>query len=345
MKSEAEVQKKIRIKDIAKEAQVSITTVSQVLNDKPIRVAEETRRRIKDIAESMGYTPNLVAKSLVTKETKTIGLIIPDIENAYFSSLAKAVEDAARQKGYMVLLMNTDDSHTLQMKVLKLLVDRQVDGLLLTMANESYEAESQEQLKSFLEALPIPVVMVDRYIESAALDAVYFDNVLGGYMATEHLIHKGYKRIACITGPRGTMSADARLEGYFKALNDYDIKVPDEWIQTGDYHFESGRKAAATLMSGLEKPEAIFAFNDLMAYGVLSYLEDIQISKIGIMGYDYVYFVKLLGGKLDSVAQNSSMLGHHAFSRLHQRMVTKEQMGVSRLCLKPTLQVSGSDDE
>lgn len=329
--------KRVNIKDIARMAEVSITTVSQVLNGKAIRVSDEKREKIISLAKTYGYQPNQVAKSLVTKETKTIGLIIPDIENLFFSSLAKAVEDAAQKRGYLVLLMSTNDKHERHIKDMDLLLNRQVDGLLMTIPNESYNASYQKELRDRLSNIAIPIVLVDRFLDIAKCDAVYFDNVKGGYIGTRYLLEKGYRNIACITGPANTMSSEHRLKGYKKALSEYGIDVDMDFIVEGDYHLPSGKHAVDVLFERNVDFDAVFAFNDLMAYGAKEVLDHIGVKDVGIMGYDYVYLSKILGGKLSSVEQDSHQLGLYAFEMLYERMQGLEREEKVELCLTPKL--------
>lgn len=329
--------KKVNIKDIARLAEVSITTVSQVLNGKPMRISEEKRNLIIAIAKEEGYRANQVAKSLVTKETKTIGLIIPDIENAFFSSLAKAVEDAARKEGYLVLLMNSGDAHDQHMKVMDLLFSRQIDGLLMTVPNESYEASRQSELEEGLLKTQTPVVLVDRPMDLRGCDLVYFDNERGGYIATRHLIQQGYREIACITGPKGSINSDMRLEGYKKALIEFGIDYDPKRVVEGDYHFASGKCGVNTLIQEGVEFDAIFAFNDIMAFGAKELLMHIGIHNMGLMGYDYVYLSKILGERFNSVAQNSTLLGARAFELLLDRMMGRGGAEKVTLCLSPKL--------
>lgn len=329
----------INIKDIAKMADVSITTVSQVLNGKPIRVSAEKRAKILAIAKEHGYRPNQVAKSLVTKETHIIGLIIPDIENAFFSGLAKAVEDEAQKQGYFVFLMNTNDDHQKHLKVMELLLSRQVDGLLMTIPNESYAVDKQREMRAYLEALRVPVVLVDRVLPDTSLDTVSFDNEKGGFLATSYLLEKGFREIACITGPTGSMSSDMRLSGYLKALKAYGLPFNESLIVEGNYHYPSGKKAVDVLLERKVSFDAVFAFNDLMAYGAKETLHHIGIKDKALMGYDFVFLSKLLGGKLNSVAQDSTLLGKRAFEVLMQRIKHEIPSDPVHVCLSPQLKL------
>ncbi|MDF2700371.1 MAG: LacI family transcriptional regulator [Haloplasmataceae bacterium] len=333
---------KVTIKDIARESGVSISTVSLVLNNKPSRVSQVTKDKIIEVVHKLNYTPNLAARSLVTRATKTIGLIIPDIENAFFSSLSKAVEDYSRTLGYMVLLMNSNDLHEMSIELINLLFNRGIDGLLVVSANESYQLDKQKEIKELLTSINIPIVMIDRVFDAFSIDKVYFNNQLGGYLATKHLINNGHKRIACITGPKGTKSSEERLSGFYKAMEESHLQVDELLIVEGNYHFESGAIKMSQLLD--QDFTAIFAFNDLMAFGAIRSLND-AFKKIpedySIVGYDHFALADLLNSRLDSIEQDSKKLGYSACQILYSKMIEK-QVGIKEICLDPVLTINGS---
>ena len=171
---------KVTLKDIAREVGLSPTAVSLVLNDRPCKISAESRARIKEVARKKRYIPNQIARSLVTQHSQTLGLIVPNIESRFFSSLARALEVACRKRGYLLLITNSDDSSHNDADLVRLLVNRGVDGLFIVVADELRYASG---LKSILEQLPVPYVMVDRFIEGLDCDRVGFNNEQGGYPA------------------------------------------------------------------------------------------------------------------------------------------------------------------
>ncbi len=330
------------IKDVAKEVGVSVTTVSLVLNHKSVRVSQATRKKIFEVAKKLKYTPNFAARSLVSKESKTIGLIIPDIENAFFSSLFKSIEDYARSLGYMVLLMNNNDSHQTNIEVIDLLLSRHIDGLLLVISNETYLEKYQEEMKHLLLNLPIPLVMVDRVFDESFFNKVYFDNQLGGYLATKHLINHGHKKIACITGPKETKSSEKRLMGYYQAMNEANLTINKDILLEGDYHFDSGKKRMNELLD--KDLTAVFAFNDLMAYGAIRSIHEVNKNvpkDYSLVGYDHFLIATMLDSQLDSIEQNSKILGEEACKILFSEIKHKTE-NLQDICLKPVLFRSGS---
>ncbi|PAT01628.1 hypothetical protein CI105_06020 [Candidatus Izimaplasma bacterium ZiA1] len=331
--------KRTTIKDIAQKVSVSTTTVSLVLNNKPTRVSLDTKERIFKVAKELNYIPNTHAKSLVTNKTNTIGLVIPDIENAFFSSISKAVEDISLEHDYMVLLVNSNDSHERSMQVTKMLIDRGVDGLLVVTANETYQENKQKEFQELLKKTNIPLVLVDRVIDGFDVNSVTFDGELGGYLATKHLIEKGEKKIACITGPKFSKSTINRLNGYKKALSEHNIKIDENYIKEGDYHFESGYLLTNEILN--TDATSIFAFNDLMAYGALSNLTNKhKENKFKIVGYDNIKLVSMNEKKIDSIKQDSILLSKEVCNILYNQINSKTKLESKKISLKPQLVIN-----
>jgi LacI family transcriptional regulator len=334
--SEVRCMKRSTIKDIAQKVSVSITTVSLVLNNKPTRVSTVTKEKIFKAAKELNYTPNTHAKSLVTNRTNTIGLVIPDIENAFFSSISKAVEDISLEHDYMVLLVNSNDSHERSMQVTKMLIDRGVDGLLVVTANETYQENKQKEFQDLLKSINIPLVLVDRVIEGFNVNSVTFDGELGGYLATKHLIDHGNRNIACITGPKYSRSTINRLNGYKRALIEHGIEVNETYIKEGDFHFDSGYGKTNDILN--TDATSIFAFNDLMAYGALANLTEKQReSEFTIVGYDNIKLISMNETKIDSVKQDSVLLSKEVCRILYNEIRSKTKMEIEQVSLKPQL--------
>lgn len=325
---------KITIKDLAKLANASVTTVSLVLNDKPSRISESKKNEIKKLAELYHYQPNFTARNLVTKKSNTIGLLIPDIENLFFSALAKKVEDELRKLGYSLILVNSNDDHLNDVKLITNLVNRGVDGLLLTLSNDA-ESHKEVYLRLF-DNLKTPFVLVDRVFEECDCPQVYFDNLLGGYLATRYLIKKHHKRIACITSKTGSLNGLQRYRGYEKALEEANIPLEDELVIEGDYRFQSGYQAGDKIID--LKADAVFASNDLMAYGVIRRFKErnkMVPEDIEVVGYDKLDFSSMLGLTLPSVEQNVQDLGRESVGMLMNQLQKKKSE--TKIILKPTL--------
>ncbi len=303
---------RVTITDIAKRTGFSPTTISQILNGKGSRFSEETRQIVKQAVRESGYRPNQIAVSLVKRTTKTLGLIISDIRNVFFSNLAKGVEDKCWEMGWNLILCNTNDLHVRDLESIKVLADKGVDGILYAMASEC-DAEKANMSLNLIESLKVPYVMLDRTLGEHLCNIVATNHQKGGYLATKYLIDAGHERIACITGPLYLDDTKQRLDGYRTALSESSIPFRQSLIYEGNYTLESGMDSINVLKEG--SYTAVFAFNDMSAYGVYSRLRakgaDIP-NDISIVGYDDIFFSELLDVPLTSVHQPVYEVGTEA---------------------------------
>lgn len=297
------------IKDIANYTGLSITTISLVLNGKADKIPQKTKDIVFEAVKELNYSSNKIAVGLVKKRTNTIGLIIPDISNIFFSILAKGVEDGCRKVGWNLILCNTNDSHGRDMQYIQVLADRGVDGILYIMAADSDKENIKESIH-LMENLNIPFVMIDRYIEGKNIVSISTDNLKGGYLATKHLIDLGHKNIACIMGPFNLIDSQNRLAGYKMALEEAGIEFNPSLIFEGKYTLESGIEGIEFL-SG-KQYTAIFAFNDMSAFGAYKELtsRNINVPKdISLIGYDNIFFSNLLDVPLTTINQPIYKIG------------------------------------
>lgn len=313
----------VTIKDIANKANVSITTVSRVINNKKEGIGEETRKKILQIIEELDYSPDSIARSMKTKKTKSIGLIIPDIRNPYFPELVRGVEEIANQSNYDVLLYNTDGSEHKELESLKLIKENKVDGIIFTSSNTTtFDAGNKRYINN-----DSSVIFIDRAPEGGTYSGVFLNNVKAGYIATKHLIDLNHKNIGCITGPKQVQNSEERLNGYKKALNDAGINVNEDIILTGDYQMHSGYEAAKKLIKN-RSVTAIFALNDLMAFGVYKAAQELGVkipNDISIVGFDNLSFNELLTPKLTTIDQKVSKMGQAAARLLLNRIAGEKQ--------------------
>ena len=214
---------KVTLKDIARETGLSESAVSQVLNNRPCRLSEESKERIRATAQRLNYRVNQVARSLAMRRSSTIGLIVPDIENPFFSSLAKRLEGCCREAGYGLLITNSDDRSDYDCEQLERLDSRGVDGIVFVPSNEIMDDEGR--LMGVLSGLSVPYVMVDRVIEDAACDKVFVDNEWGAHQAVDYLIERGHTRIGCLARTARTQNGRLRLRGYENALAEHGIEL------------------------------------------------------------------------------------------------------------------------
>lgn len=327
---------KVTIKDIAKMANVSITTVSLVLNDKPSRISQAKKDEIISLASKYHYQANISAKNLASNQSKTIGLLIPDIENFFFAQLAKYVEEELRKQGYSLILANSNDLYENDVDLIQNLVNRGVDGLLVTISNESYK--HQTEMKELLSSITIPVVMMDRTFENFDISQVYFDNQLGGFLATEYAIHQGHKNIAMISVRKEAYNGNYRFKGYLKALEKYDLPFYEKYIFEGNYKYESGYELASNIFA-FPEITAVVCSNDLIAYGVIQKTRELGKlipEDLLVIGYDDLKFSSMLGLHLPSIHQDIPVLGFESVKVLMEELTSKKHQVI---VLQPSLSV------
>ena len=304
------------IKDIAAKTGLSVTTVSLVLNNKPSKISQETRKLVLETARELCYRPNQLAVGLIKKRTKTLGLIVSDIRNSFFSSLAKGIEDECRKNGWTVFLCNTSDQHERDLEYIDVLASKGVDGILYCMSMDS-DVEKFQESQALLSRLNLPYIMLDRTCNLPGVFSVKVDHFTGGLLATRHLLELGHREIACVRGPIHLEDCNARLEGYKAALAERGIAYDPTLIQEGSYDMPSGITAMEALLP--RRPSAVFAFNDMMAYGVYKALKHHGLSipqDISVVGYDDIFASEILEVPLTTIHQPVRRVGEAAARRL-----------------------------
>lgn len=300
------------IKDIANKAGVSVTTVSMVLNGKEHRIAQETKKKIIDIANELDYRPNQLAVGLITKRTNTLGLILPDISNSFFGELAKGAEKTASENAYNIILCNTNDTAEKDYEYLNILLDRGVDGVILVPSGRGMD-ETTPKVFSLLEQSQKALVLADRIKPGDRYVGVTLDQKAGGFLATDYLIQNGHKKIGCLTGPLGMLNAYLRYQGYRKALEQAGIKYNAKLVKEGNYHIEDGVKLSKELFH--QGVTAIFASNDLMAYGVYqsAVKQGIKVpEELSVVGFDDIFFSQFAEVPLTTIHQPAYEIGKKA---------------------------------
>jgi LacI family transcriptional regulator len=306
----------VTLKFLSEKTGLSITTVSLILNNKNVRVSEKKRELVLKLAKKYNYVPNFLAQGLVTKKTKTIGLIIPDITNIFFAEIAKNIEQKINSRGYSIFLCNTNDNLTDEIKYANLLLAKGVDALIVCPAIES--KDNFEYINKFINAGK-GVIVFDRYFEGNPCSLVISDNLKGSEEAVKYLIKKGHRKIGCITGPINSYSSRIRLEGYKRALIDEGLKVDKELIKIGNYQFHGGYQQGLDLLK--KDITAVFVCNDLMAYGFYRAAKESgkKIPKdISVIGFDDLLFSGMLDVPLTSVSQNVDEISHNILMLLEE---------------------------
>lgn len=260
----------ITIRDVARRAGVSTMTVSRVINSSGY-ASPGTRARVAEAVAELGYVPNAVARHLRSRRTNTIALVLSDITNPFFTTIARGVEDAAAPRGYAVMFANTDESESEEMQYLRMLAQRQIDGVLLVPAGSSSEPYRLMRTQN------IPVVVIDRRVPARQVDEVRCDSEKGAYGLVQHLIELGHRRIAIITGRRNISTSTDRVAGYTRALADAGIDLDPDLIRYDSFSLEAGYERAKEVVATSPRVTAIFAANNFIAYGALRALREARI--------------------------------------------------------------------
>ena len=322
---------------VAEKAEVSVNTASRAINNKP-DINLETKKRVLQIAKELGYVRNATAVALRTRKTGTIGVVIADNRNPFYAEVLSGMEEAAREKNYHIILANTQRDYQKEEEAINLLLAKRVDGLLIAPVQDR-----DDDIKNLIDA-NIPFVVVGRDFKNIEVDAIYNDEVKGGFLATEYLIKKGHKRIALIDGFLYKSPAKGRLEGYKKALNKYRISLDESLISVGDINIEDGYERTKQMLEKNLDFTAIFAYNDMMAFGAMQAIKEkgLRIPEdIGLIGYDDILFSSLISPALTTIRLKKQELGVKSvkllFSRINgNRKKTKKVMLGVELVVRET---------
>lgn len=326
------------MKDVARLAGVSTSTVSHVIN-KDRFVSDAIRVRVEDAIRTLNYAPSALARSLKLNQTRTIGMLITASSNPFYSELVRGVERSCFERGYSLVLCNTEGDEQRMNRNLETLLQKRVDGLLLLCT------ETHQPSPAIMTRYPaIPTVMMDWSPFDGDSDVIQDNSLLGGDIATRHLIEKGFTRIACVTGPLDKTPARLRLEGYRAAMQRAGLAVPEGYEVIGDFEFGGGLRAMQSLLALPEPPQAVFMGNDAMAVGAYQalYQAGLRIPQdIALVGYDDIELARYMTPPLTTIHQPKDELGELAIDVLIHRMAQPE-LQQQRLQLTPVLMERGS---
>jgi LacI family transcriptional regulator len=306
---------------VAKRAGVSISTVSLAINKKE-RVSKELRQRVLKAIDELNYRPNGLARSLKSKKSKVIGLIIPDIVNPFFPLMVRGVGDTAKRYGYNIILCNTDGEVNEEATFLRLFEEKCVDGIIFTCSGKIKKS------LSILNELSIPKVILDRRLDDLSIPTVTVDNTKGAYIATSHLIRNGKQKILFISGPDQLQSSLDRLNGYKQALAENQLRVEPELITYGDFSFESGQKALKEIIANQISFDAVFGANDMMTFGAITVLSEFGMdipNQIEVVGYDDILLASLFKPALTTVRQPAYEMGAEAVKMVLRAINSKKE--------------------
>ncbi len=305
------------IKQIAKKANVSIATVSRALNN-DARVTEETREKVLCISNELDYKPNLVARNFVKKTSYTIGLILPDISDEFFTDIIHGVDEITYKNGYFTMVASSHKHRTLTDSIVTFSNSGLVGGVILLMS------EISDDLKSMLNHAKIPVVLIGGGEHDGDFDTVAIDNYQGAFNATEYLIKKKkFRKIAHITGPAENYDAFLRKKGFIDACKKNDVSINKSFIVEGNFTIDSGYHGFIQLYGLQEKPQAIFAANDMMAlgcYDAANYFNVKIPDDISLIGFDDIFISKYINPSLTTVRVQIEEVGKAAATLLMERL-------------------------
>lgn len=306
----------MKIKDIAELAGVSTATVSRVINNSS-SVREETRKMVLEVIKAKNYRPNITAQNLAKKETNTIGVVIPDLDNPFFGKIIKGIYEKIEEENLNIILLNSYGSIKKEKRVIETLIEQRVKGVIIVpVAKDRFSSYTHFNR---LDEFKIPYVLIDREIEGDNFSKVYLENRNGAYKATKYLLTK-VDDIAMISGPIRTTTATKRLEGYSLAMGE---KKLEEKIYYGDYRLESGYKIITQIIKEKKLPEALFVANNMMTLGVIKGLieNNIKISEnILIFSFDEVEMAEIFGVKIDYLEFDVKSVGEKAVDILKGKL-------------------------
>ncbi len=327
--------KVLGLKHLAGKLNLSITTVSRVLNGKSdeYRISRATREKVIQAAKEENYTPNRLARGLKTNKTETIGLIIPDIANPFFSSIAKSIEQEARKKGFMIMLSDSHEDIETETRILGLLQDQKVDGIIIAPVGTR-----KTHLEKIYQA-GVPMVAIDRYFKNSAIPFVVSNNYAGSKEGVELLIKHGHEKIACIQGPPKTSPNRERVNGYRDALKESHIAVHEDYILGNNFGEKNGYVQGQMLLEHEEPPTAIFALSNLISLGVLRAIQEkgLQVpGDVSILSFDEQPYSQWLATPMTTIEQPKKEIGDKAIQLLLKQIENQDE-GLESLFLKTRL--------
>ena len=329
----------VTMQDIAKGLDVSVVTVSKVLRNQG-KISSRTRQRVLERAQKLNYQPNWIARSLVTRRTYTIGLLLPDFTHPFFAEIAKAVAETTRPLGYHVIISYFEEDANLERIEAQSLVARQVDGLIVATVQSSAGVD----LFAGIRKRRLPLVLIDRPLAGVQASFVGVDNEMIGRLATNHLIEQGCRRIAHLRGPALGIAA-ARIAGYRHALAAHSLKTAAGLIVEARYEDQSGYHAMCKLLRTKPIPDGVFCYNDPVAIGAMKAILEAGLripEDIAVVGAGNVRYSDLLAVPLTTVDQSARQIGSRAAELLLEQIGSKRALRPKQVWIEPRLVVRQS---
>jgi len=314
--------KPVTLKQIAEQLNISVATVSKALKDYS-DVSKSTKAKVQDLAKTLNYKPNAFAVNLRTRESKTIGLIIPEIVHHFFSNVIKGIITEAEKKGYLVIILPSNESYELEKKQIGLLLSQRVDGILISLANSTDDFAHLEEVVTSKK----PLVMFDKIAKRVNCSKVIINDRKAAYEATQHLINIGCKRIAHFRGALLPLNSIDRFLGYRKALLDHNLPYDPSLVyisECGDMSFEEGRMNAQKLLQDHNDVDGIFINTDLVAIGALTEFNKMGVKvpeDIKIVGFSNWFMSTVISPTLTTIDQPGYLMGEAAFKQLYKEIM------------------------
>lgn len=330
----------VTIRDIASKLNVSVSTVSRALRG-AVEVNSETRKIVQETARKLNYEPNMVAQSLRSRTTHTLGIIVPDLVTHFFASTISGIQEVASKKGYNIMMCQSNESYETEIQNIHTLVASRVDGLLISLSKETSDYTHLHSLH----ARGIPLVFFDRICEEVNTSKVTVDDHDGAFKATEHLIEMGYRRIAHISGPEKLTISKNRLEGYLDALRKYNIPVEPELIRHSNLGEEDVRAQMNALLALPQPPDALFAINDPTAIQAMLLMKEkgVKIPEdVAVVGFNDSPESRIIEPGLSTVAQPAYEIGRLATKHILEQINDPEDFSPQNLTLKTELIIRDS---
>ncbi len=329
------------IRDVAKMANVSISTVSRVMNS-PETVVESKRLRVLEAIEHLQYQPNAFARGLIYKRSNTLGVMIPDVENPYYAGLLRGMQDAAVDLGYSLMIVNTDRSKERTITYVENLYEKQVDGIIF--ASDILHPEYYDIIRHY----QIPLVLASTNSIEYDVPSVNIDNEKGAYDAVRYLIELGHRKIGMLSFPYDdSISGEPRYNGFIKAIKEYGLEECATHVTYADHRFESAYKAAEQLFSKYPDLTAVFTASDEFAMGAISFLHEKNIlvpDQVSVVGFDDIRMAHMYVPKLTTIAQPVYEIGQHAVKKLYE-LITEEKVQLYTEILSHKLVIRNSTQE
>lgn len=332
--------KKTTIHDIAKELNITASTVSRALKDNP-RISDSTKKLVVKTARKMNYQPNSIAVALRNGKSNLVGVMIPTVDRNFFGSVVRGIEEILNDSDYNVIICQSDDSHEKEKLNIKTLLKARVDGIFASYAKETTDFKHYEEILDH----SVPLILFDRVSNTLNVDTVVIDDYKGGFDATEHLIEQGCRNIVHLTGPDNVSIYKDRKRGYEDALKKYGLPIVQENIYQSDLKLEAGIQIGEKLLKLPELPDGIFSSSDYAAIGVIQVLKKnaIKIPKeVAVVGFSNESFTDLVDPSLSTIDQQSKNMGRFIAKTFLERMNQTDSYTPSRKVLTPELIVRNS---